>query len=135
MHRFFQEHDIGRDLDVGCGDGRHSVFFAKQGYEMYGLDIAPTGLEHAQACLKKEGLSAETVASDMTSLPWPDGFFDAIISVQALNHNRIREIRKTIRGIWRVLRFNGYLFILLEKEIPVHQDSGGKTCFLVLKVL
>ena len=66
-------------IDLGCGDGRHLVFFSKLGYDMYGLDYAPMGIQLAEEWLSKEGLSAKLVCTDMTKIPWSDEFFDAVI--------------------------------------------------------
>ena len=57
----FRKHQVRRILDLGCGDGRHLVYFAKRGYEMFGLDYAPTGLRLAKEWFAKEGLSAKLV--------------------------------------------------------------------------
>ena len=37
-----------RLLDVGCGEGRDAVFFAKNGYRVSAFDIAQTGIEKAR---------------------------------------------------------------------------------------
>jgi len=112
----FGECGVSRVLDLGCGDGRHLVYFGKRGYEMYGLDIAPTGLRRAEEWLAREGLSAELVPSDMTDILWPDDFFDAAICIQVINHHRIDEIRHTVQEIRRVLRAEGYLFVTVGTD-------------------
>ncbi|MEN2984151.1 MAG: methyltransferase domain-containing protein [Dictyoglomaceae bacterium] len=33
-----------RLLDLGCGKGRHALFFAKEGFEVYALDISESGI-------------------------------------------------------------------------------------------
>jgi len=70
LHRLFQENGVRRILDLGCGDGRHLHFFSELGYEIFGLDYAPTGLRLAGEWLSSDELSAELVCADMTSLPW-----------------------------------------------------------------
>lgn len=37
LERFFRIHNVQWILDLGCGDGRHLVYFAKRGYEMNGI--------------------------------------------------------------------------------------------------
>jgi 2-polyprenyl-3-methyl-5-hydroxy-6-metoxy-1,4-benzoquinol methylase len=37
-----------RVLDVGCGEGRDSVFFAERGFDVTGVDIARSGLAKAE---------------------------------------------------------------------------------------
>ena len=119
LHDVFQQVNVTRILDLGCGDGRQLVYFARRGYEMCGLDVSPTGIELAEKWLADEGFAAELVASDMTKIPWPDEFFDAIVCVQVINHHRIREIRQTISEIHRVLRPGGYLFLTVQTSLPI----------------
>jgi hypothetical protein len=42
-------------LDLGCGSGRHVVYLAQQGFEVYGLDNSPNGLELTQRWLSEAG--------------------------------------------------------------------------------
>src|SRR5215207_1088453 len=46
-----------RILDLGCGTGWTSLFFARAGYEVVGADIAPDMIERANALRKAEGLA------------------------------------------------------------------------------
>jgi len=126
LDAFFRKQSVRTILDLGCGDGRDLVHLAKLGYDMYGLDIAPTGLRRAGEWLASEGLSVALVASDMTDIPWHDGFFDACISIQVINHHRIKEIRRTIQEIWRVLRPGGYLFVTVGIDRPRRMTVEGK---------
>jgi tellurite methyltransferase len=32
-------------LDLGCGEGRNAVYFAKHGFEVLGVDLSEAGLE------------------------------------------------------------------------------------------
>ena len=126
LDRFFREHAVSKILDLGCGDGRHLVYFAKRGYRMYGLDIAPTGIQLSEEWLSREGLSAELVTSDMTDIPWPDSLFDATICVQVINHHRIREIRQTIQEVYRTLRPGGHLFLTVSTTQPVRSAADSE---------
>ncbi len=48
-----------RILDVGCGNGRHAIEFARRGYEVTGIDVAAAYLDEARATSSKEKLSIE----------------------------------------------------------------------------
>ncbi len=52
-------------LDLGCGRGRHSIEFARRGYDVTGLDLSERALEIARQKTKKEGLQVEFIQGDM----------------------------------------------------------------------
>ena len=105
-----QGQGMRRVLDLGCGAGRHLVFLARQGFEMYGTDVDPYGLARARSWLEQEGLSAHLAVADMDALPFPGGFFDAVVSTNVIHHNLLDGIRRTVAGVRRVLQPGGWFF-------------------------
>lgn len=123
----FKKSGIKRVLDLGCGSGRHIIFLAKNGFETYGIDIAEEGIKIAKDWLREEGLKAEVTVGDIyKKLPYPDNFFDAIISIKTLHHGRIEWIRRCIREIKRVLKPNGWIFINGQEKSSKEVYSKGK---------
>jgi ubiquinone/menaquinone biosynthesis C-methylase UbiE len=122
--KLFKKKGVKKILDLGCGSGRHTVYLAKHGFEVYGIDIALKGIKITKDWLKKEKSRANLkVGNIYKKLPYPNNFFDALISTQTLHHNTINNIRKLIKEIERVLRDDGFLFITVirkgsKKEIP-----------------
>jgi tellurite methyltransferase len=45
-----------RALDIACGEGRNSIYLAKQGFQVAGLDISETGLEKGRQWMEREGV-------------------------------------------------------------------------------
>ena len=119
LHYLFQEHGVRRILDLGCGDGRHLHYYGNLGYEMFGLDYAPSALYLAGKWLASDNLSAELVCADMTAIPWTEEVFDAVISFLVINHNPIERIRQTIAEIGRVLKSGGWLFVAVSTCRPL----------------
>jgi len=119
--KLFKRTNVQKMLDLGCGTGRHLIFFSKKGFDIYGIDASPKGIEIAQEWLSKEGISVETICCRIEhSFPYEDNFFDAIISIQVIHHNLMENILKTIKEIERVLRKGGYVYITfpyLKKNI------------------
>jgi SAM-dependent methyltransferase len=105
-----RERGMRRVLDLGCGAGRHLVYLARQGCEMCGTDIDSRGLAHARRWLEQERLPAHLALADMEALPFPGGFFDAVISMYVIHHNLVDGIRRTVAGVRRALRPNGWFF-------------------------
>jgi tellurite methyltransferase len=43
-------------LDIACGEGRNSIFLARNGFDVAGIDISEEGLAKAEQWAKAEGL-------------------------------------------------------------------------------
>jgi tellurite methyltransferase len=56
-----------RAVDLGCGEGRDLVYFAKHGYRAVGVDLSTAGLAKATAWAKEEGLEVELVRADLVT--------------------------------------------------------------------
>lgn len=113
----FRKKSIRKVLDLGCGSGRHTVYLAKRGFEVYGFDIAPEGIKITRNWLKKERLKASFKIGDIyKKLPYKDKFFDAIIAIQVINHGKIESIRKLIREMERILKPKGLVFITARRR-------------------
>src|SRR5712692_3705371 len=88
----------GRVLDVGCSDGFHSLVYAKNGYEVVGMDIDPRCVNLANERAEKWNLSAKFVSGffeDLDPQTLIDPFdsdknwfhnFDAVICSEVIEH-------------------------------------------------
>ena len=115
--KVFERYNVKKILDLGCGTGRHMVFLAKQGFDVYGIDIAEEGIKIAEDWLKQEKLEGKfKIGSIYKRLPYSDNSFDAVISTHALHHEKIESIRKAIKEIYRILNPGGLVFIVVRKR-------------------
>ena len=114
--RLLKDRGASTIMDLGSGTGRHSVYLAKNGFSVFGLDSSSVGIETTRQCLADEGLDADLKLQSMTEqLPYENAFFDAVISVQVIHHADGVTIRKVIQEITRVLDRDGFLFITVPK--------------------
>jgi SAM-dependent methyltransferase len=81
-------------------------------------------LERTAQWLAEEGLSATLKRVDMTVIPYPDGFFDAVISLYVLHHNTIANIRTALSEIRRTLRPGGLFFATLVATGDFKEGRG-----------
>jgi ubiquinone/menaquinone biosynthesis C-methylase UbiE len=102
----------GKLLELGCGAGEVSLFFAEKGYQVYGIDIAPTAIEWAMEKALKTGMKAEFIEGDVRNLRrWEDEIFDVVIDGHCL-HCIIGDDRaKMLKESYRVLKSGGLFYI------------------------
>jgi len=110
--KLMKEREANTVLDLGNGTGRHTVYLAKNGFTVFGLDSAPEAIRATREWLMQEGLTAELKLGNMTEkLPYPDAFFDAVISVQVINHGDSATVKKIAQEITRIIKPKGLIFI------------------------
>lgn len=112
-------------LDFGCGLGRHSIFFAKQGFEVSAFDLSKEGITYLKEWAQKENVTIDIQNADMISLPYKDNSFDALFAYHVISHTDSAGIQKIIYEITRVLKPGGQLYVTLcSKETWSYQDAG-----------
>ncbi|MBI4611198.1 MAG: class I SAM-dependent methyltransferase [Candidatus Rokubacteria bacterium] len=74
-----------RLLDLGCGEGRDSVFFAAQGLDVVGVDSSPAGIAKARRLAETRGVGVSWLVGDMARLTY-QGLFDAVYSCGAVHY-------------------------------------------------
>ncbi len=93
----------GRGLVDGCGVGMYLHHLAEQMTEITGLDIE---LERLREARRRE---AQVVNGAGENLPFPDNFFDLVLSHEVLEH--VQDDRAAIVEIIRVLQPGGRLVL------------------------
>ena len=110
-----------RILDAGCGSGRNLVYFLREGYEVFGVDADPQGVESTRrlAASLAPGLPAGNFrVENIEEMSFPDDFADVVLSSAVLHFARGDEqFLAMLRGTWRVLKPGGLLFCRLASSI------------------
>ncbi|MFA5386567.1 MAG: class I SAM-dependent methyltransferase [Candidatus Paceibacterota bacterium] len=98
----------GEVLDYGCGNGIHSVFIAKQGAEVIGIDLSEKSLEIATKRIKKEEMEdkIEFLKMDCEKLDFPNNFFDVIFDGGTFSS---LDLSKAYPELLRILKPRGHL--------------------------
>ncbi|MED4727050.1 class I SAM-dependent methyltransferase [Aneurinibacillus migulanus] len=83
-------------IDLGAGEGRDSVFLAKQGWDVISVDIASAGLRKARKLAEEMGTALQTIQGDVNDFVFPCKV-DALYSIGALQYikpeNRQRQFQ------------------------------------------
>jgi SAM-dependent methyltransferase len=95
-------------LDVGCGKGFLLYDFIKvvPGIEVVGIDISEYAIEHA-----KDEIKERLQVGNATQLPFPDDYFDLVISITTLHNLHNYDLDKALREIERVGKKNKYICV------------------------
>ncbi|HSG06521.1 MAG TPA: class I SAM-dependent methyltransferase [Nitrospiria bacterium] len=103
----------GRVLDLGCGEGRHTLAAAREGFEAVGLDYQPLALKKARVIAQTSGVRGRFrfLAGDAFNLPLRPGSFDAVIDYGCLHHVKMSDTRRYAESVFPLLPPGGH-FIL-----------------------
>jgi SAM-dependent methyltransferase len=102
----------GRALDVGFGIGNNLVMLAETGFEAFGLEVSEPSLDRARQLAALRGVSVQLGRIDGTRLPYADGFFDLVVSWNAVYYFGSRTlVAEALREFHRVLRPGGVLLM------------------------
>ncbi|HUT73932.1 MAG TPA: glycosyltransferase [Armatimonadota bacterium] len=103
--RFIDSGD--RVLDCACGTGYGSALLAQAGACVTGVDRSHTAVRYATYRHGDTGVTF-TVA-DATKLPYPDDFFDVVVSFETIEH--IPDDQAFLAEMSRVLKPHGLLIV------------------------
>lgn len=96
-------------LDLGCGAGENSVYFASRGARCVAADYSPGMVDVALKLAASNGVQIEGRVINAMEIAFPDNTFDIVYASNLLHH--IPDPRLALREMHRVLK------------------PGGKACF------
>lgn len=123
----------GRAITLGCGVGRETIYLAKRGFDVIGLDFSPTAIKRAHRRAQIEGVKVAFVLDDLTNLHHVNGTFDLITDFGVLNDLN-QESRELFMKNVLPLTHPGsyYLMICFDNKVPIEEvDQRFGDCFTV----
>ena len=115
-------------LDVGTGTGKQAVAFARQGYDVTGIDISDDMLRIARK--KNEYPNLNFMPADATVLPFESGNFDVAMISFALHDMPVTIREKALKEMVRVTKRAGTI-VVVDYSLP--QNKIGR--FLIYNVI
>jgi SAM-dependent methyltransferase len=112
-------------LEVGCGSARMLAEHASQVRYIAGLDASEiqVGMARQRLAERLAAGTAEIVLGDAMALPWEDGRFSVVASLNCLKF--VPDPPKALREMARVLRPGGRAVLTVDPPVR-HPDRSGK---------
>jgi SAM-dependent methyltransferase len=102
----------GRLLDIGCGEGRHSLAAAAMGFRVTAIDYEPLALRRARRFAKGKNINGVLFRNaSVFKLPFRNSWFDVILDYGCLHHQRKSDWASYRAGILRVLKPTGFYIL------------------------
>lgn len=89
-------------LDLGCGSGWLSIFLARHGFKVTGIDISQHAVELGSKWAEKESLDIQFYPYDIATVPFESGAFQAIVANSIFEHfpyEATKEIFKILHNV------------------------------------
>lgn len=119
-------------LDLGCGAGENSVYFALKGANCVATDYSFGMLETAQQLAEKYGVTIETRCVNAEEIDFPDDIFDIVYASNLLHHVRpetaLKEMHRVCKPggkvcFWDPLKHNPVINIYRKMASDVRSDD------------
>ena len=125
-------------LDVGCGGGFLAEEFARDGFQVTGIDPSAKSVASARKHAAENRLDIRYEVGQGEAMQFPDGSFDLVACCDVLEH--VDDLEKVIGEVSRLLKPGGSVFLrhrqsdLAEQNSP-DQDLAGLVVHQVLHEL
>lgn len=108
----------GRAVDLGCGTGSNSIFLAKQGFDITGVDFSKTALLMAQEKAHQARVNVNFVLDNISVLGKLSGIFDFILDIGAFDDLSQKDRRAYSRNILDFSRSGTQFFMFCHEWQP-----------------
>lgn len=110
-------------LDLGCGEGRDSVYFAMQGLDVVGVDASRAGITKARRLAEDRGVRACWLVGDMARLAYR-GPFDLVYSCGAIHYVPRRQRARLFPRLQSLTRPGGLHAHIVFTDREVYVEKG-----------
>jgi len=115
-----EERKLPSVLEIGCGNGRDSIFFARAKLKVTAIDVAPSAIKLAKENAKEAEVPVDFMVANAEELPFNDEEFGSVFSLSVLHAS---DLMKSIPEVHRVLMPSGVAFIYLYADTQLVDGS------------
>jgi SAM-dependent methyltransferase len=127
-YRDFKKHHVNKLLELGCGQGRDTLFFASLDLDVYAIDSSKVAIESLKQKIGEENITIKLTQFDASQgIPFAKKYFDAVYSHMFYNMRFTDvELSFLFKESSRVLKNNGLLYFSVRSDNDVLYNKGKK---------
>jgi ubiquinone/menaquinone biosynthesis C-methylase UbiE len=127
-YRDFKKHQAKKLLELGCGQGRDTLFFASHDLDIYAIDSSKVAIKSIKKKIAKENISIKLKRFDTREgIPFDNTYFDAVYSHMFSNMRFTdEELSFLFKESSRVLKNDGLLYFSVRSDKDVLHNKGQK---------
>jgi 2-polyprenyl-6-hydroxyphenyl methylase/3-demethylubiquinone-9 3-methyltransferase len=95
-------------LDIGCGNGSLTAAWARDGWDVTGVDLSESGIALAKASHKNIAFHQMSAGPELLEY-FGENCFDAIVSAEVVEH--LYAPRDLVRSAFKLLKDGGFLIL------------------------
>jgi SAM-dependent methyltransferase len=127
-YSYFKKYGVKRILELGCGQGRDTIFFASKGFDVHAIDASKVAMKNINQKIGQKNISLELRQFEAReTLPYDSSYFDAVYSHMFYNMRFTdEELDFLFKESNRVLKNNGLLYFSVRSDKDVLYNKGKK---------
>jgi SAM-dependent methyltransferase len=127
-HELIKKNSISNILELGCGQGRDSLFFANFGYNVVGTDISKNAINFVKKIKNEQNLeNLELFIHDtLNSFNFKNSDFELVYSNLALQFFDLMQLSQIFSNIKKIMKKNSFFLFSTKKSGDKYFEFGNK---------
>jgi tellurite methyltransferase len=109
-------------LDLGCGDGRYSIYLAGKGFSVTAVDAARTGIDKLRQAAETDRTDVRPILRNLSDFHFESAVYGIVVAATVLDHLDSETRRHVAAGIEKSLAPGGLTYI----DVFTRDDPGYK---------
>jgi 2-polyprenyl-3-methyl-5-hydroxy-6-metoxy-1,4-benzoquinol methylase len=116
---------MGTVLDAGCGAGHNSIYLARQGYTVVGMDISSNAIERAKHKASEKGVAVEFIQANIVEFAGYDNRFETVIDIGCFHSLDEEDYTNYSNSLHRACRPGAMVYLRAFSD--TNTQRGGYT--------
>ena len=138
-----QTHRAQSVLDLGCGSGWLSIYLARAGFDVTGIDVAAHAIDLARTWANQEQLQIRFDIGDIADISYGKASFDGVVANSIFEHLTLELAKSTVDHLKGLMKPGGIFigcfdlvgtgpgeYYKLDDGTHVYTDKGRKGMML-----